>query len=158
MLALKRSHQSDKFLAAECGRTAKLRGRAFLDNSRDPLNMIIVPVCCQDECNRAAGVDTHVTQKAQRSRLPIYIRAGIDNNPLTGAEMQHNAFTISRTNECKLEFPLSRRDSHIGQGSITAVTFFAHSLPSRKSDSVILGSSRKTICDTRFRSPVGECS
>ena len=106
-----------------------------------------------DQSNVPTRVDADAFQVPQGSWSSITIKAGIDNDPPAIADMQDDALAVARAKNREFEFPFCRR-AGLSAGAILR----AHSLPACRSPSVILGRSRKTICDTRFRVASGERS
>ena len=158
MPTFQRSHQGEKLLVAESARATKLSVGAQFDQARHPTNMVVMPVRRDYQSNALGRLETDALQVAQGSRSSIRIEAGIDNDPRAVSDMQDDALSVPGAKKDELEFIIFRRACCLRHGLSAGAIFPAHILPARKSPSVILGRSRKTICDTRFRVPSGERS
>lgn len=154
---LKSMHCREELLVTEDTCAAEPGSLADLDEPRHAANVIVVPMRRDDELNGLCGVDTEASEIVQSSGC-VGASAGVDHNPHASADVQYDALAVPRAEEGQLELIISRRlcaDRH----SLSARDVSrAHSLPSRKSRSVILGRSRNHICDTRLFVPAGDRS
>ena len=119
--------------------------------------MIVVPMSRYDQPDCRGGVDPDTLQVPQGMRSPVGIEAGVNDDPGAVADMQDDALSITRTEDGDLEVPGPRRPFLLSHGLSDREIRSAHFRPSSKSAAVILGRSRKTICETRFV-PDGERS
>lgn len=154
---LKSMHCREELLVTEDTCTAEPGSLADLDEPRHAANVIVVPMRRNDELDVLCRVGTEASEILQ-SGWCIGTPARVDHNPDAVADVQNDALTIPRDEKSQLELIIPWRrcaDRH----SLNARNVSrAHSLPSWRSRSVILGISRNHISDTRLFVPARERS
>ena len=147
----------EKLLATENTCATEPGSLANLDEPRHAANVIVVPMRGDDELNGLNGVDTEAAEIIQSGRC-IGTSARIDHKPSAAADVQDDALAVPRTEKGQFElivpWGLCANRHSLSARNVSR----AHSLPSRKSRSVILGRSRNTIWDTRLFVPAGRRS
>ena len=153
----KRMNRGEKLLATENTGATKSGFSTHLDHLCHAANVVVVPVCGDDEHDHLIRVEIDGPQIIQ-GRRRIGAPTRVHDDPCAAANVQNNALTIPRTKEGQLKL-IVPRGADPSRHFLNACSISRAQLrPSRKSRSAILGRSRKTIWEMRFFVPAGDRS
>ena len=156
MAAFQRIDGGEELRAAQRAGAAERGVATGFEEFRHASYVVVVPVRRDDQVDGAIRIEVEAFQIIQCARRSVDAETGIDGHPNAAADVQDDAFTVAGSEEGDFELVVARRP--IGHGASARAMSSAHARAFRRSDSVITGRSRNTICDTRFLVPATERS
>ena len=157
-MGFKRTDDFEELFAAEHAGATELGVGARCNQARHSSDMVVVPMRRDDQGDSLRWIHAESVQVLDGDRGVLLVDARVDDDPRTVADMQHDTLAIAGPEEGDLELVLARRHSRIRHNFNARTVSRAQVRPSRRSEGVIAGRSRNTICDTRFLVPLKDRS
>jgi hypothetical protein len=114
-----------EFWGTQCGRTDKLRRGRFPQHRRNAADVVVVPVCDDNQPDTPANIDPQPIEVVQGSGVAVgLVKARVNHHPIVAPEVNNQTLADPRTENGEFEFVLAGR-------IIPVVSLLPHSPPPR---------------------------